>query len=136
MNNSESRLHDVFFYGLYMDPEILRSKSVEPRNPRLGWVNDYELRVGNLATLLRKPNAQVYGLVYALTHKEIDLLYSKSGLDMYASEALLVELNSGEVIPAICSNLISPPNESESNKEYTAKLLQCMKKLNVPVNCL
>ena len=134
MNNSESRLHNVFFYGLYMDPEILISKGVEPRNPQVGFAEGYKLRIGNMATLLRDADSKAYGVVYSLTHDEVDLLYTKSGLDMYVSEALLVILDSGESIPTLCCNLRIPPEESESNDEYKAKLLQCMKRLNVPTS--
>ena len=132
MNNSESRLHDVFFYGLYMDPEILKSKAVNPRSPRVGYADGYKLRIGDMATLLRDADSKAYGLVYSLTHEEVDLLYAKSGLDMYVSEALLVTLDSGESIPTLCSNLLKPPLENESNDEYKTKLLQCMARLNVP----
>ena len=31
MDNSINRLHDVFFYGLYMDEEILKSKNIPIR---------------------------------------------------------------------------------------------------------
>ena len=34
IDNSKDRLVDVFFYGLYMDEEILKLKSVIPRNQR------------------------------------------------------------------------------------------------------
>lgn len=131
MSNSESRLNDVFLYGLYMDPDILRSKNVEPRNPRVGYAEGYKLRIGKLATLLREEGAQAYGLVYSLTHEELSLLYAKSGLDMYVSEALIVTIESGEAIPVLCKNLLTPPEESESNEEYRTKLLQCMERLNV-----
>jgi len=34
MDNSTDRLHDVFFYGLYIDEEILKSKDILVRNKR------------------------------------------------------------------------------------------------------
>jgi len=53
MDNSINRLHDVFFYGLYMDEDILKSKGITIRNQRSAYVDNYELRIGDLATLLR-----------------------------------------------------------------------------------
>lgn len=132
MDNSRLRLQHVFFYGLYMDPDILLSKGVEPRNPRIGTVDGYSLRVGNLATLLRESGAKASGLVYSLTHDEIDLLYAKAGLDMYVPEAVTVDLESGGRLSALCCNLLVPPNASESNDEYTEKLHACKQRLNVP----
>lgn len=40
--------------------------------------------------MLRKLGSKAFGIVYALTHAEIDELYVKAGLDMYVSEAVLV----------------------------------------------
>ncbi|MEM9091491.1 MAG: gamma-glutamylcyclotransferase family protein [Cyanobacteria bacterium P01_F01_bin.53] len=132
MNNTKSRLHNVFFYGLYMDPDILASKAVAPRAPRIGFAAGYRLRIGNMATLLRDETSQAHGIVYSLTHEEIDTLYAKAGLDMCVSESLLVTLDSGENIPTLCKNLRLPPEESESNADYEAKLVQCMVQLKVP----
>ena len=132
MNNSNQRLNDVFFYGLYMDEEILKSKNVVPRNKRIAVANGYELRIGNMATLLRKSNAKAYGIVYSLTHDEIDILYVKSGLSDYVTEALIVELENGSSIVALCSNLLNPPKTEESNNEYHQKLIKCMENYKLP----
>ena len=71
-DNSKNRLHDVFFYGLYMDPDVLEQKGVQPRNPRIAKVEGYELRIGSKATLLRERGGVAYGVVYSLTHSEIN----------------------------------------------------------------
>jgi len=133
MDNSNQRLNDVFFYGLYMDEEILKSKNVEPRNKRVAVVNDYKLRIGKMATLLRAKDAKVYGLVYSLTHDEIDTLYVKSGLTDYIAEALIVELDDKSSIPVLCCNLLNPPSDDENNDEYHQKLKKCMKKYKLPL---
>jgi len=134
MDNSESRLQEVFFYGLYMDPEILKSKGVEPRNPRIAAVKGYKLRIGNMATLLRSENSEANGVVYSLTPADIDTLYSKSGLEMYVSEAIMVTISTGETLATLTRNLLVPPEEHESNPEYREKLNLCMEKLNVPTS--
>ena len=131
MDNSENRLQEVFFYGLYMDPEILKSKGVQPRNPRIASVKGYKLKIGNMVALLRSENSEANGLVYSLTHADIDTLYSKSGLDMYVSEAIMVTISTGETLAALTCNLLVPPEEHENNQEYREKLNLCMKKLNV-----
>jgi hypothetical protein len=133
MDNSNQRLNDVFFYGLYMDEEILKSKNVIPRNKRVAFANDYQLRVGNMATLLRKKDSQAYGLVYSLTHDEIDVLYKKSGLTDYIAESILVELEDGSEIATLCCILLNPPANDESNPEYFNKLKLCMESYDLPV---
>ena len=132
MDNSKNRLHDVFFYGLYMDPVLLEEKGVEPRNPRIAMVENYQLRVGNKATLLRVEGKQAYGIVYSLTHDEIYSLYWGAGFDDYASEAMMVRIGDEE-IPALCCNLIDAPAEDESNPEYDGKLKVAMLRLGVPL---
>jgi hypothetical protein len=44
------RIH-VFFYGLFMDVDLLRSKGAQPENPRLASVSGFALRIGQRATL-------------------------------------------------------------------------------------
>ena len=132
MDNSNSRLVDVFFYGLYMDETILKSKNVNPRNQRKGVVRGFKLRIGKMATLLRNNNGEAHGLIYSLTHSEIDLLYKGSGLTDYVPEALLVETDDNKTIPALCCNLLTPPRSGEQNREYHEKLIQCMNRYNLP----
>ncbi|MDH5728984.1 MAG: hypothetical protein OEZ58_08340, partial [Gammaproteobacteria bacterium] len=114
----------------YMDPDILRQKNVEPRHPRKAVVKDFVLRIGNKATLLRSPGDQAVGMVYSLTHQEIDSLYWGAGLDEYAAEALIVNIGQAQ-IPVLCCNLIQAPDTTESNAEYEAKLKQAWHDLDL-----
>ena len=133
MDNSEHRLQEVFFYGLYMDPEILTNKGVTPRNPRIATVKGYKLRIGKLATLLRDEKSQAGGIIYSLTHHEIDKLYKGSGLVAYVPESLSATTESNVTLSVLCCNLLIPPTTDESNPEYLEKLTTCMKKYNVPI---
>lgn len=130
--NSPDRLHEVFFYGLYMDPEILQHKGVEPRNPRPAEVKGYELRIGTMATLLRSAGKVAHGMVYSLSHEEINRLYWGAGLDDYKAEAILARIN-GTDAAVLCCNLLNPPVENESNLEYEEKLVLTMNRLGLPV---
>ena len=129
-DNSSSRLHDVFFYGLYMDPELLEQKGVKPRDPRPAYVDGFELNIGNKATLIRKPGAVAHGMVYSLTHAEIHALYGGAGLHEYAPEAITAYLGK-DAIPVLSCNLIEPPGIGESNPEYEQKLRSVMQNLQI-----
>lgn len=156
MDNSQHRQLDVFFYGLYMDADLLADKQVTANNPRLAIVRDYRLRLGNMATLLRAPGSLCIGMLYSITHADIHRLYWGAGLDAYAAEA--VEANvvddrikqfdalrdidqlyqrideySVERSAALCCNLIVPPAEDESNSTYQEKLLMLMQRLRIPL---
>jgi len=133
--NSKERLNDIFFYGLYMDPDILAQRGVTPRHLRTGVVEGFELRIGNNATLLRSPDSNAIGVVCSLTHAEIDSLYRGAGLTQYAPESLLVKV-AGEKIPALCCTLVTPPREYETNPDYEHKLAIAMKKNGLNQACL
>ena len=66
---------DAFFYGLFMDVDVLRESKVAPSNPRRAYVADFALRIGQRATLLPAAGARAYGMLIALTHRELERLY-------------------------------------------------------------
>lgn len=131
-DNSPGRTISVFFYGLYMDPDVLRGMNVEPRDGQPGTVDGYSLRIGHKATLLRAPGATAYGMIYSISHDELDRLYWGAGLAEYRAEPLLVRTLDGEVIPAMCCNLLRPPAEHEENPDYAQSLREAMKRAGLP----
>src|SRR6266581_93029 len=90
--NSDSRRVDVFFYGLFMDAELLRAKGIEPVSIRITCVPGFALRIGARATLTPAPDSRVYGVLMGLTHNEIELLYSEKSVSIYQPEAIIAEL--------------------------------------------
>ena len=129
---SERRI-DAFFYGLFMDTAILRAGGIaEPANPRRAFVEDFELRIGQRATLVPVAGSRVYGMLFALTHTELDLLYAAPGLEPYRAEALLAQPFDGIATPALCYNLRDPPQADELNREYASRLQEVLAKLGFP----
>jgi hypothetical protein len=124
---------DAFFYGLFMDTAILRASGVtEPANPRRAFVDGFELRIGKRATLVPKEGARTYGMLFALTHAELDLLYAAPGLEAYRTEAILAQPFGDVVTPALCYNLRDPPQAAEWNEEYASRLQVALAKLGFP----
>jgi len=124
---------DVFFYGLFMDTEILRASGVaQPANPRRAFVDDFELRIGKRATLLPRAGTRAYGMLFALTHAELDLLYAAPGLEQYRAEAISAQWFDGVVTPALCYNLRDPPQANEWNAEYASRLQDALARLGFP----
>ena len=123
---------DAFFYGLFMDLEILREGGVAPINPRRAYVDDFALRIGQRATLLPSAGARAYGMLFALTHAELDRLYPAPGLEQYRPEAILAHPLEGPPTPALCYNLREAPGPLERNPEYVARLRRALIKLDFP----
>jgi len=127
-----SRRIAVFFYGLFMDADLLRAKGVQPVDSRRASVSGFALRIGQRATLLPKSGARSHGILLELTHAEVDQLYSEASLRAYRPEAVLAELSDGSRVPALCFNLVEPPAPEERNAEYAAKLRDLAHRLGLP----
>jgi hypothetical protein len=123
---------DAFFYGLFMDIEILREAGVAPINPRRAYVDEFALRIGQRATLLPSAGSRAYGMLFALTHAELDRLYAAPGLEQYRPEAILAQPLEGTPTPALCYNLREAPRPHERNPEYAARLQHALRRLDFP----
>lgn len=123
---------DAFFYGLFMDIAILREGGAAPVNPRRAYVDDFALRIGQRATLLPSAGARAYGMLFALTHAELERLYAAPGLDQYRPEAVLARPLEGTPAPALCYNLRDAPRPHERNPEYAARLQRALSTLDFP----
>ena len=127
-----SRRIEVFFYGLFMDADLLRTKGAHPINIRSACVPGFALRLGQRATLLRTPDARAYGVVMELTHAEIEQLYSEASVRAYRPEAVTAELTDGSRVAALCFNLREPPAPEEANSEYATRLRELGRRLGLP----
>jgi hypothetical protein len=129
-----SRPINVFFYGLFMDVEILRAKGLDPVNGGQACVSGMALQIGQRATLTPDPTKCVYGLVMGLSHAEVEQLYSEPSVAAYRPEAVIAQLMDGSCIPALCFNL-PPSNEPVvANPEYAEKLRRVAGRLGLPVD--
>jgi hypothetical protein len=129
-----SRSADVFFYGLFMDEELLRAKGLRPQRAELAWVDGLALRIGQRAALVPVPGARVHGVVVSLTLAELEKLYSEPSVQAYRPEAVLAELANGGVVAALCYNLSPPPAATERNPKYAAKLRAVAQKVGLPAD--
>lgn len=134
MNDEGARRIDLFFYGLFMDEALLREKGINPQNRRIASVDNFCLIIGARATVVPCTNGIVHGVVFSLTHGEVDVLYSEASVNEYRPEAVLARLADGSMIPALCFNLPKPPSANERNPEYVAKLRQLADRIGLPAS--
>lgn len=123
---------DVFFYGLFMDEDLLRTKGVMAIDFRPASVSGFELRIGHRATLVPAQSGRVFGLVASLTHVDLEWLYSDPSVQAYGPEAVLAHLANGETLAALCFNLVEPPSTDEQNLDYASKLRALAERLDFP----
>lgn len=128
---SERRV-EVFFYGLFMDADLLLSKGIVAVNPRPARLDGFGLRIGKRATLVPADNECGYGMLMSLTQKDLKTLYTAPGLEEYVPETVVCTTMNGETVSALCYNLSKAPAPDEVNKEYAAKLRDVLLKLGFP----
>jgi gamma-glutamyl AIG2-like cyclotransferase len=128
----DQRRLDVFFYGLFMDQQLLEGKGVRPVDVRVATVSGFRLRIGARAALVPAPAADVHGVLMKLTHAELDRLYSEPSVEAYRPEPVLAVDHSGATVAALCYNLPEPPAPAEHNPDYAAKLRALAQRVGLP----
>jgi hypothetical protein len=129
---------EVFFYGLFMDEELLGRQGIVPTAARPAFVDGFALRIGQRATLVPVAGARAYGMLMALTAVEIAKLYAAPGLERYRPEAVAARPlgdrsgNAAPAVPALCYNLVEPPAATERNPSYGAELKAVLERLGFP----
>ena len=132
MIDDKARSIDVFFYGLFMDDALLREKGINPGNRRIASVENFCLVIGARATLVPCANGTAHGVLFSLTHTEVDALYSEVSVSVYRPEAVSARLADGSTIPALCFNLPVPPAIEERNPQYVSKLRELADRIGLP----
>jgi hypothetical protein len=122
----------VFFYGLFMDEELLHAKGLNPQKAELAWIDGLALRIGERAALVEAPGGCVHGRVFSLTHAELDLLYSEPSVQAYRPQAVLARLASGASIAALCYNLPEPSPPDGRKEEYVTRLRELAQRVGLP----
>jgi hypothetical protein len=123
---------DVFFYGLFMDEALLREKGLNPSDRRVALVENFRLLIGARATLVPCVGANVYGVLFSLTRREVDALYSEESVSAYRPEAVTARVAGGNDASALCFNLPAPPTADERNQQYASKLRELAGRVGLP----
>ena len=132
MTEEKLRRIDLFFYGLFMDEALLREKGLNPVNRRLASVENFSLIIGARATLVPCAGHKAHGVLFSLTHNEVDALYSEDSVSVYRPEAVSARLADGSITPALCFNLPVPPSTDERNPQYVSKLRELAERIGLP----
>ena len=132
MSDNLLRRIDVFFYGLFMDETLLQAKGVDPQQRRLAALENFRLVIGKRATLVPSAGDTVHGVLFSLTHAEIDSLYADASVSIYRPEAVVAKVGAAELVPALCFNLPTPPASTERNPHYAAQLKELAERIGLP----
>ena len=122
---------NVFFYGLFMDQEILEKNGIHPSNPRKGYLPNYTLKIGNRASLIPSKNEKAYGIIMTMNDAEVVKLYAEKSVADYIPEQVEVVTETNKHLTATCYNL---PFEllTGTNETYAKSLYELARKLGFP----
>ena len=93
---------EVFFYGLFMDTEVLERLGFQGTEPRVGVLADFDLRIGERVTLVRSAGHQVYGVVMRMAEETASELYGLDIVRGYEPRDVRVSLADGTTVQAVC----------------------------------
>lgn len=80
----------TFFYGLFMDVDILSKQGITPESFSIGWVHNFALRISERATLVPKKAGLVYGTLMDIPSAKVEALYAEKSITDYVPEQLRV----------------------------------------------
>ena len=121
----------VFFYGLFMDENLLAEKGVNASDTCIGYIDGFRLRIGERATLERREGARAYGVAMEVADEDLRQLYAEDSVADYVPETVVVELVDGGAARATCYNL---PGDrvAGTNKCYAQSLTELATRLGLP----
>ncbi len=106
-----------------MDAKLLEDMGLHPKLIGPAELRDFQISIGNRATLIPNPGSSCYGVVMDLPDEEASALYSQPGVSDYRPEPVNVALlHDGSIQPSSCYNLPREKLGAVTNTEYSEKL--------------
>lgn len=125
----------VFFYGSFINLQVLEEAGLKKRAFAPACIHGYEMLMQPVANLRENGDGVVYGILVNLTHAELDTLYTKHIATItdyvYKPEAIFVATRGGKIVPAlvyVCDNM--KPEQAEN--AYIDKVLKAATSYGFP----
>ena len=91
----------VFFYGSFINLNVLKEVGFEPEEYEVARLNGYAIQLQPSANLVKSDKDCVYGIITMATHTNIKQLFEKLSAN-YLPEAIIVNTQDEKWIPALC----------------------------------
>lgn len=124
----------VFFYGSYINFDVLKEVGLVPGEWEVARLPGFDLRIAPRANLIRSERDTVWGINATATHGELERLYThaKSVLgETYLPEAVVTSTTDGRLRPVmtyICPDMIARAAEGA----YVERIAAPARKLGFP----
>ncbi len=96
---------DVFFYGSYINLEVLKEVDLVPDSVEVACLPGFEISIRPLANLARAEGRSVYGVLTQATHPELERLYAHARDVLgavYLPQAVTVWTRADRLAAALC----------------------------------
>ena len=124
----------TFFYGSYMNLDVLREVNLVPAQHEVAQLDGFDLRIGPRANLVRSDRDTVWGVLATATHAELARLYTHAQNvlgEKYLPEAVLARTSGGTFRPAltyICPHMEPGP----ADPAYVERIVRPAVQLGFP----
>lgn len=121
----------IFFYGLFMNEQILKREGVNPRRSRMAELPGFDIVVRDRAAILPWAGASVWGMATELLPEEIRMLYADNAFRRYEARTVSVHPLIGKSFPALCyTPAVSEPGTPDL--DYLEALIRLATSLCLP----
>ncbi len=124
----------VFFYGSYINENVLRSVDLSLTDVVVARLMGWELRIAPLANLVPSDRGLVYGVNSTATHAELRRLYRHAEEvlgGVYEPHPVIVEESGHRYVPALCyvSHTLLP---APAARDYVDRIVGPARALGFP----
>lgn len=116
-----------------MDPDLLRNQGYNPDEPTIVKLDNYDLILGERATLTPKSDSTVWGMVIAMSENEASKLYSEPSVSDYKSiDVICQDIAGNDIKAAVYILPFNYPISLPTNSNYAKSLHKICKKMSLP----
>jgi hypothetical protein len=123
----------VFFYGLFMDVNLLRERGCTPLSDTLARLDDYRLVVGQAkSTVVRSAGDSVWGRAMDIEDVELATLYAGEQYASYVATPVALKLATAKRCEAVCFIRPRVPGDDAPDPAYLAALIHTAQAVGLP----
>jgi AIG2-like family len=104
----------TLFYGSFIRPDVMSLAGIESSRVTVAKLSGYDICFDPHANIFRSEQHSIYGVLVHATHEELNRLYRRDGVGEFLPEAVLVEIDSNKLLPALC---FVPPLQSSAQPD-------------------